>query len=101
MPRKLIRQQAMVEMLDAMCPAGPYQTYDQAVKIAVVCEAVAALYQKGGALHPTSALGFTVKPASLKKAFEAATRALARRMPDGATAAVIISTSTIFGCYRT
>lgn len=74
MARKLTRQQAMVEVLDAMCPAGPYQTYDQAVKIAAVCEAVAALYEKGGALQPTSALCFAVKPASLKKAFDAATR---------------------------
>lgn len=73
MARKLTRQQAMVEILDAMCPAGPWLTYDDAVKIAAVCEAVAALYEKGGALHP-SALGLAVKPASLKPAFEAAAR---------------------------
>jgi hypothetical protein len=69
----------MVEVLDAMCPAGPFQTYDQAVKIAAVCEAVAALYEKGGALHPTSALGFAVRPASLKKTFLSATRVTANQ----------------------
>ena len=73
MARKLTRQQAMVEVLDAMCPAGPFQTYDQAVKIAAVCEAVAALYEQGGALHPGE-LGFTVKPASLRNAFLAKVR---------------------------
>ena len=74
MAKKLTRQQAMIEVLDATCPAGPWLTYDQAVKIAAACEAVAALYEKGGALHPTNALGFAVKPASLKAAFKAATR---------------------------
>jgi hypothetical protein len=42
MARKLTRQQAMLEVIDAVCPAGPL-TYDQAVKLAAVCEAVAAL----------------------------------------------------------
>ncbi len=83
-------------MLDAMCPAGPYQTYDQAVKIAAVCKAVAALYEKGGGLHPTSALGFAVKPASLKKAFEAATRIPANQDACGAKEAIIIGRSFIF-----
>jgi hypothetical protein len=79
MARKLTRQQAMVEILDAMCPAGPWLTYDDAVKIAAACEAVAALYEKGGALHPTSALGFAVKPESLKNAFLAAVRIPAKQ----------------------
>jgi hypothetical protein len=64
----------MVEVIDAMCPAGPWLPYDDVVKFAAECEAVAVLYEQGGALHPTTASGFAVKPASLKKAFSAAVR---------------------------
>ena len=74
MARKLTRQQAMVEVIDALCPAGPGLTYDDAAKLAAACEAVAALYERGGAMHSQGLLGLAVKPASLKKAFWSAAR---------------------------
>jgi hypothetical protein len=74
MPRKLTRQQAMVEVIDALCPVGPWLTYDDATKLAAVCEAVAALYERGGSMQ-NQGLGFAVKPASLKEVFLAAARA--------------------------
>lgn len=121
MAKKLPRQRAMVEVLDGTCPAGPWLTYADAVKIAAACEAVAvlyeqsdaakmptrqqamievldemrlaclrltsndavkkiaaaceavaALYMKGGALQQAGPLGFAVRPASLRKAFQTA-----------------------------
>ena len=73
MARKPTRQQAMVEVLDAICPAGLWLTYDDALKIAAVCEAVAALYEQGGALHPNN---FRVRreASTLEESLLAATR---------------------------
>lgn len=73
MARKLTRQQAMVEAIDGLCPAGPFLTYNDAVRLAAVCEAVAALYERDGEMRAYG-LGLGIKPESLKDAFWAATR---------------------------
>ncbi len=68
MARKLTRQQAMAEIIDALCPIGPYLGLEQAEKLASVCEAVAGLYERGGKLYDTG-LGLRVKPAATKADF--------------------------------
>lgn len=73
MARKLTREQAMVEVIDALCPGGPWLTLDDARNLAAACEAVAALYEKGGKMCDHG-LGLAVKPESLKDAFWAAVR---------------------------
>ncbi len=73
MARRLTRQEAMAEAIDALCPAGPWLGYDDAVKLAAVCEAVAALYERGGRMQDTG-LGLSFKPPSMKDAFLAAAR---------------------------
>lgn len=83
MPKKLTRQEAMAEVIDSLCPAGPFLALDDALALAAACEAVAALYEQGGSLHG-SGLGFTVKPASLKGAFlKAAEAAKTKRASVG------------------
>lgn len=76
MARKLTRQQAMLEAIDALCPAGSKLTFNDAAKLATVCDAVAALYEEGGTIHD-SGLGLSVKPAKLRKVFWKAARSYA------------------------
>jgi hypothetical protein len=77
MPRKLSRQEAMAEVIDALCPLGPIFGLKDAQALAAVCEAVAALYEQDGALY-AAGLGLVVKPAGLKDAFWETTKTAAR-----------------------
>jgi hypothetical protein len=65
-----------VEVIDALCPAGPWLNFTQAEKLAAVCEEVAALYERGGSVH-SNGLGLSAKPASLKDAFWTAVKTAA------------------------
>jgi hypothetical protein len=78
MPRKLTREQAMCELIDALCPLGPYQTFSEAQKLAALCETVAALYERGGSVL-NHGLGLSAKPASTSDAFWRAARLAARQ----------------------
>jgi hypothetical protein len=70
--KKLNREQGMIDVIDALCPV-PDLSYDDAVKLARLCEAVVRLYEKGGSIH-YSGLGLTVKPPKLKEEFWAEAR---------------------------
>jgi hypothetical protein len=77
MPRKLSRQEAMAEVINALCPLGPIFGLADARALAAVCEAVAVLYEDGGSLY-AAGLGLVVQPASLRDAFWQTTKAVQR-----------------------